>query len=318
MNDINFNLYKSLLLIRTAEEFIRAEYGKNEMTTPMHMSMGEEAIVVGVCEALDKEDMVFGTYRSHALYIAKTKEVENFFIELYGRKGGIADGRAGSMHLFSKEYGHMYSSAIVSGAISPAVGSAWANKVNGNKKITAVFFGDGAVDEGSFWESLNLACVLKLPILFICEDNGYAVHTKPEERHGYKYLPDIISQYNCNVFDTSTTDVEEIYKISSIAIDQSRRTSSPSFIYSRYYRYLEHVGINEDYDAGYRSREEYKKWLEIDPILVQREKLLHQGYADDFISGIEEGIRERVRKSIDKARLTEFSDLSISHKGLFL
>jgi len=205
-------------LIRKAEEAIIKNYPSDEMKTPMHMSMGEEAIIVGVCQALGSKSQTFGTYRSHALYLAASQDTDGFFAEMYGKKTGAVKGKGGSMHLSNPQHGLMATSAVVASTIPIAAGSAYANKYLKKDKIIAVFFGDGAVDEGVFWESLNIACLMKLPILFICEDNGYAVHTETVKRHGYKSIVDIIKNFDCQVFSSESTDVEEIYKISAKAV----------------------------------------------------------------------------------------------------
>ena len=182
------NLYKKAYLVRSAEILIVKHYDTNEMKTPMHMSMGEEGIVSGVCTALPKNTKTFGTYRSHGLYLAVAEETDRYFAEMYGKTTGILKGKGGSMHLLSPKDGLLGISAVVASTIPVAVGAAYANMYNNNKQITAVFFGDGAIDEGVFWESLNIACLKKLPVLFICEDNGYAVHTSSTLRHGYKSI----------------------------------------------------------------------------------------------------------------------------------
>jgi TPP-dependent pyruvate/acetoin dehydrogenase alpha subunit len=272
---LSLELYKKLYLIRRAEEKIREHYMENEMKTPMHMSMGEEAIAVGVCHALKTEDQVFGTYRSHAIYLAKTQNVEDFFAEMYGKDTALLKGKGGSMHMCAPEAGFMGTSAIVASIIPVAVGAAFANKRKGNGKLVAVFFGDGALDEGDFWESLNVACLMKLPILFVCEDNGFAVHTPTSKRQGYASITDIVSRFNCNVLREKTTDVEIIYGLTLKAIESIKTTQMPCFIHLRYYRYLEHVGVNEDFDADYRSREEFEEWYKVDPVNLQRKRLLN-------------------------------------------
>src|SRR3989344_5622446 len=168
---LNLELYRKVYLARKAEEKIILEYPKDEMKTPMHMSMGEEAIVAGVCQALGLNSQVLSSYRSHAVYLIQTGETEKFFGELYGKATGPAQGKAGSMHLSSPEHGYLGASAVVATQIPVAVGAAFANKKLGKKIMTAVFFGDGALDEGVFWESLNMACLWKVPVIFICEDN---------------------------------------------------------------------------------------------------------------------------------------------------
>lgn len=307
MTEINLALYKKVYLIRKTEEKIREHYNEDEMKTPMHMSMGEEAIAVGVCHFLKEEDQVFGTYRSHAIYLAKTGDTDNFFAEMYGKDTSLQKGKGGSMHLCAPESGFMGTSAIVGSIIPVAVGAAFANERKGNDKLVAVFFGDGATDEGVFWESLNVACLMKLPILFVCEDNGLAVHTPTSKRHGYASITDIVSKFNCNVFKENTTDAEAIYELTRKAIKLIKTTQMPCFLHLRYYRYLEHVGINEDFDADYRSREEFEEWLKLDPINLQRKKLLEDGVKEKEIIKIEREIDNQIENSIRLAKKAPFA-----------
>lgn len=317
MKSLNLELYKKLYLIRRSEEKIIEHYHEDEMKTPMHMSMGEEAIAVGVCHALKKEDQVFGTYRSHAIYLAKTEDLDNFFAEMYGKATSPLRGKGGSMHLCAPEVGFMGTSAIVGSAISVAVGAAFANKSKGNGKTVAIFFGDGATDEGTFWESLNVACLMKIPILFICEDNGLAVHTPISKRHGFRSIPDVVSKFNCHVFEDKTTDVEVIYELASKAIDLMKSTQIPSFLYLKYYRYLEHVGVNKDFDAGYRSEDEFKEWHKVDPLKLQRNKLIKLGCQESEIIEAESLIDNRVSQAVIKAKQAPFAEKCELYEGLF-
>lgn len=300
--NLNFELYRRLLLIRRAEELIGQHYARNEMKTPMHMSMGQEAIAVGVCWAIGLEGQVLASYRSHAAYIAKTNETDRFFAELYGRVTGTAQGKAGSMHLSDPDQGHLGSSAVVASSIPAAIGAAFANKYNANGKIVAVFFGEGAMDEGVFWESLNAACVMKLPVIFVCEDNGWAVHTPPSVRQGYSSIPKVVGGFDCRVFSSDTTDVEEIYRISTEAIDSIRKTGQPAFLHLQCYRYLEHVGTGKDFDAGYRSEDEYRAWFARDPLRVARAKLLGMGQSEEGLMAFEAAIQAEVHASMEKAK----------------
>lgn len=317
MQALNLELYKKLYLIRRSEEKIIEHYHEDEMKTPMHMSMGEEAIAVGVCHVLKKEDQVFGTYRSHAIFLAKTGDLDNFFAEMYGKATSPLKGKGGSMHLCAPEYGFMGTSAIVGSAISVAVGAAFANRRMGNGKVVTVFFGDGATDEGTFWESLNVACLMKIPILFICEDNGLAVHTHISQRHGFKSVPDIVSKFNCHVFENNTTDVEVIYKLTSKAIDLMKSAQIPCFLYLKYYRYLEHVGVNKDFDAGYRSEDEFKEWHKVDPIQLQRNKLIGLGCREDEIAKVEALANIQINEAVAKAKEAPFTEKCELYEGLF-
>jgi len=300
-------LYKKAYLIRAAEELIIKHYDENVMKTPMHMSMGDEAICAGVCSALGN-GQIFGTYRSHGLYLAVTEESDKFFAEMYGKVTGVLKGKGGSMHLLSPDHGLLGISAVVGSTIPLAVGSAFANLYLKKKEIVAVFFGDGAVDEGVFWESLNLACLKGLPVLFVCEDNGYAVHTPPSQRRGYKKLVDVIKQFKLSVFETDSTDTEVIYKLTLKAIDSIQRRNQPAFLQLKYYRYLEHVGVHEDFNAGYRSRKEFVGWQKKDPIKLLKNKLKDVKVADAEIIKVEEAINEQLKLSLQKAINAPFPD----------
>ncbi len=317
MLDVNLNLYQMMYLIRKSEETIRKYYPDDNMKTPMHMSMGEEAIVTGVVHALNPADQVLGTFRSHALYLAKTGETDRFFAEMYGKATGMANGKSGSMHLSALDKGLLCCSAIVASSIPVAMGAAFANKYLKNGKRVAVFFGDGAIDEGVFWETLNFACLKKLRILFICEDNGFAVHTPHSCRHGFRSLRELIAGFDCNVFEEKSTDPEVIYSIARRALATMEENGKPCFLKLHYYRYLEHVGINEDFDAGYRSRKDYLQWLEIDPIALQKKKLQTIGVPTQKLLDIEKTIEEQIERSIDYAQQSVFADVEELHKGVF-
>jgi TPP-dependent pyruvate/acetoin dehydrogenase alpha subunit len=305
MKELNLALYKKLYLIRRAEQAIREHYASDAMKTPMHMSTGGEAIAAGVCHALRPADEVIGTYRSHGIYLAKTGETDQFFAEMYGRATGMAKGKAGSMHLTAHKSGMICTSAIVGTTIPVAVGAAYANRQLKKDRVVAVFFGDGAVDEGVFWESLNSACAMKLPVLFVCEDNGFAVHVPKEQRHGYRSITDIVSRFDCEVFTSESTDVEVIYKLTEQAISAMREGSRPSFLYLKYYRYLEHVGVNEDFNQGYRDRKEFERWRAMDPLDLQRKKLSHW-YTEADIKQAEAAIDKQVIESVRRAEQAPF------------
>ncbi len=318
MLKLNLELYKKLYLARRAEEKIREYYSEDDMKTPMHMSMGEEAIAVGVCHALMAEDQVFATYRSHAIFLAKTQKIDDFFAEMYGKDTALLKGKSGSMHMCAPECGFMGSSAIVASIIPVALGAAFANKQKGNGKLVTVFFGDGATDEGTFWESLNVASLMKLPVLLVCEDNEFAVHTETSKRQGYASITDIVSKFNCNVLKENTTDAELVYKLTRRAIKLIETTHMPCFMHLKYYRYLEHVGVNEDFDAGYRSREEFEEWYKRDPVKLQREKLISHYHASAArITKIEEEIDNQIENSIKSAKEAPFAEVNELYKGVY-
>lgn len=303
-------LYKKAFLIRVTEQLIVRHYDNNQMKTPMHMSMGEEAIATGVCTALGQNSVVFGTYRSHGLYLAITEETDKFFAEMFGKVTGVLKGKGGSMHLLSPQDGLMGISAVVGSTIPLAVGNAFANVCLKKRGISSVFFGDGAVDEGVFWESLNIACLKKLPVLFVCEDNGYAVHTPLILRRGYKSLVNIIKQYDVSVFETATTDAEQIYDLTLQATVSIQENHQPAFLHLKYYRYLEHVGVHEDFDAGYRNKKEFRSWQEKDPVTLLRKKLKEANVLEKEILSLEGQINKQVEESFQRALKAPFPSTS--------
>lgn len=304
-NKLNIELYRKMYLIRKAETAICDHYTEDEMKTPMHMSMGGEAICAGLCHALKPEDQVLGTYRSHGIYLARTMETDRFFAEMYGRATGTSNGKAGSMHLMAPADGLICTSAIVASHIPVALGAAFVNKTTNNGRTVAVFFGDGAVDEGVFWESLNFACLKKLHVLFVCEDNGYAVHVPAAERHGYASIARIVERFDCDLYESTSTDVGEIHRLATQAIERTKQQSRPAFLHLKYYRYLEHVGVFEDFKAGYRSKDEYEDWVKLDPVRLQRKKLFRFGF-DKQVKALEDAIDEQVSRSIAKAKEAPF------------
>lgn len=308
-------LYQKLYLVRQATQAIRREYPSDQIKTPVHLSMGEEAISVGVCHALMGRSKFLGTYRNHGLYLSLTSETDRFFAELFGKKTGAAGGKAGSMHLTAPEAGLIMTSAVVGTTIPAAVGTAFANQMQDNGKIVTVFFGDGALDEGVFWESLNAACVWKLPVIFVCEDNGLAPHIKKYERQGYRSIYKIASQFNCLPYEFVTTDVETIYRLALSAEQSCRLENRPVLIHLQYYRYLEHVGPNEDFDQGYRTRDEFEEWYKKDPVKLQRDRLLGMGLERDVMR-IEYKVNEQIARSIILAKAAAFPDKEELFKGV--
>jgi TPP-dependent pyruvate/acetoin dehydrogenase alpha subunit len=306
MKELNLSLYQKVYLIRRAEALIRERYASDAMKTPMHMSTGAEAIAAGVCQALRAQDQVIGTYRSHGIYLAKTGETDRFFAEMYGRATGMAKGKAGSMHLTAPEAGLICTSAIVGTTIPVALGAAYASRQNKHDRVVAVFFGDGAIDEGVFWESINIACGMRLPVLFVCEDNDFAVHVPRSQRHGYRSITDIVSRFECGVFSSDSTDPEVIYELAGKAIAALRDSGEPSFLHLKYYRYLEHVGVNEDFNQGYRDRSEFERWRGKDPVELQRAKLL-QWLTEGEIKRAEAAIDRQVEESVRRAEQAPFS-----------
>jgi TPP-dependent pyruvate/acetoin dehydrogenase alpha subunit len=259
-------LYRSLYRIRRVEEEIARAYPTDRIKSPVHLSIGQEAVSVGVCAALEPQDVVFGTYRGHALYLAKGGSVRAMVAELYGKETGCTRGKGGSMHLIAPEQGVMGMSAVVGTTIANAVGYTYALRSRRSSAIVASFFGDGATEEGVFSESLNFAVLKKLPILFVCENNGYAIHTPQNRRQGSLNICARASAFGMPAEMLDGSDLPALVVRSQEVAARIRAGEGPWFFEVRTYRWKEHVGPGEDYHLGYRSQEDLLPWREMDAV----------------------------------------------------
>jgi TPP-dependent pyruvate/acetoin dehydrogenase alpha subunit len=302
-------LYRRLYLARRAEEAVRERYAEDEMKTPVHLSIGQEAIPVGVCEALEPRDRLLASYRNHALYLARTGDTDGFFGELYGRASGAARGKAGSMHLASPDQGLLATSAVVASTIPVALGVAWACRMRGDGARTVVFFGDGAVDEGVFWESLNFACLRRLPLLFVCEDNALAIHSRSRDRHGYDSIAAVAERFRCEVYASDSTDPGVIADLTREALARMQAEEAPAFLHLRCYRFVEHVGIEYDrnFHFPYRPAEEYAHWWERDSLALVRRRL-RAACSEQQLHELESEVERQIEESIRKARSAPFPE----------
>ena len=259
--------YRALYRIRRTEEEIARAYPTDTIKSPIHLSIGQEAVSVGVCEALKPSDVVFDTYGNHALYLAKGGDLKKLISELYGKVTGYTRGKGGSTHLIDTVTGGMGTSAVVGTPIPLAVGYAYALKLDGNDSIVASFFGEDAVEEGVFHESLNFAALKGVPILFICQNNGYAIHSHQSKRQPMDNICDHARVYRIPAERIEDNNLFELYERVKRASNEIRnRRQGPMLFECMTYRRREHVGPNEDFEAGYRSRSEAQPWLEKAPL----------------------------------------------------
>lgn len=260
-SEVLLSMYKKMVEIRSVEERIGELVAKGEIKTPCHLYIGEEAVATGVCSNLKKTDFVFSTHRSHGHYLAKGGDLKKFIAEIFGRASGCSKGRGGSMHIASSEVGLAGSSAIVGGSIPLAVGAALGFSLKGKKNITVAFFGDGATNEGVFYESLNFASLMKLPVIFVCENNFYSTHINISKIQAIKKLYKIGKLYEIPSFQINGNNIIEVFKTTQKAIEKARKKQGPSFIEAQTYRWRGHVGPNWDLDKSIRSREEVFWWV---------------------------------------------------------
>ena len=260
------DLFYSSFRIRRVEEKIVELYPTDVIQSPVHLSIGQEAVATGICFNLNISDMVFINYRGHAYYLAKGGPLPEFFAELMGRGTGICKGKGGSMHLADPLNGTMGASAVVASTISHAVGAALAEKIKNEGKIFIAVFGDGAVEQGVLHECLNFASLHSLPVLFLCEDNGLAVHAKSHERRSFCFEK-LVNAYSIDYYQLNNGyDLIENYNFSKNIIDLVRSKCKPAFARIMTSRYKEHVGPGEDFSFGYRDKKDINEWIKKDPL----------------------------------------------------
>ena len=293
MNSMNMfeRLFFQALRIRLVEERIIYLYPSDVIQSPVHLSIGQEAVAVGACHSLRHSDLMFCTYRSHAFYLAKGGSLNEMFAELYGKVTGCARGKAGSMHLAAPDVGLMGTSAVVASTIPHAVGAALAAKRLNKGQVIVGVFGDGATEEGVYHESLNFAALHRLPVIFLCENNGLAVHSSQKARQHYDILGHAQS-YGLPVYAISEGyDFVKVAETMSEIITHVRTIHGPAFVEIQTYRYKEHVGPEEDFSCGYRDLEDCQSW--------KRQDFLER--FPDFVKAFQPIIMQEIDAAVDFA-----------------
>ena len=258
--------YRQLLRIRRVEEEIIRLYPTDKIKSPVHLSIGQEAVAVAICDQLKCDDVVFATYRGHATYLAKGGNMKAMWAELYGKETGCGRGKAGSMHLVDPSVNMMGTSAIVASGIPDAVGYALALKMREEERIVVCFFGEGATDEGVTHESINFAALHSLPIFFVCENNEYAIYSHVRTRMAGYGLCDRIRSYGIPCEKEESGDFLKMYAAAARGITDLRKGLGPRFIEIKTSRWRDHVGPGEDRQYGYRCEEELDSAIAADQV----------------------------------------------------
>ena len=306
-------LYRSLLRIRRVEEEIARVYLTDKIKSPVHLAIGQEAVSVGVCEALTPEDVVFGTYRSHAVYLAKGGDLKRMIAELYGKATGCAKGKGGSMHLIDAAAGVMGTSAVVGTTIPQAVGYAWGVKRGGARTVVVSLFGDAALEEGVSHESMNFAALKKLPVIFVCENNFYSIHSPLSARQPHANIWERAAAYGIPAERIADNDVLRIHaRVKEAAAAIRGGYAGPWFFECLTYRWKEHVGPNDDFHAGYRSRTEAEPWFERDQV-----KRLAELVSADARREIEHEVLAEIRDAFQFAEDSPFPETRELYTDVF-
>ena len=296
--DYLLRLYHEMLRIRMASEKLIELYNNGQIDAPVHLSIGQEAVAVGVMAALTPQDKIVSTHRCHAHYLAKGGDLKKMMAEILGKATGCCHGRGGTMHLFDDSAGHVISAPLVGASIAFAVGIAMSSKMKGESKIAVAFFGDGAVEEGVFWESVNFASVFKLPVLFVCENNLYATHSPILRRQPYEEIVSRVKPHNIRTFYINNgNDVLMVLKAAREAVSETRKFK-PCLIEACTYRLREHWGPGEDWHLGYRTIEEGDEWLAKCPFKQLRKVFDKSGNLSQLDI---DDMEEMIKKEIDAA-----------------
>jgi pyruvate dehydrogenase E1 component alpha subunit len=267
--ELIIKLYRQMVRIRFCEESLVEFILNGEIRTPCHLCSGQEAVAVGVCSALEKQDYIFGSHRSHGHFLAKGGSLNELVAEIYGKLNGCCRGRGGSMHLIDPTCGMMGSAPIVAGTISMAVGAALASSIRRDMRVAVSFFGDGATNEGGLFESMNVAALRRLPIIFVCENNLYSTHMSIRECRPDKPIYKIARALDMAGEAINGNDVLAVYDAATESVAKCRQGQGPVFLECLTYRMRGHVGPDDNIQGTHtdiRSKAEVAHWLKKDPL----------------------------------------------------
>lgn len=307
-NEVDGEAYRRMLNIRGFELAITRLIKEGEVAGACHSSIGQEAAIVGACMALRNDDYMSGTHRSHGHPIGKGAELKPLMAEILGKATGVCKGRGGSMHLTDAKIGSIGESAIVGGGIPLATGAALSAQVRGTDQVALSFFGDGAVNEGAFHESLNMAAIWKLPVIFFCENNGYAAVTPALSSHGQPVVARRADGYGMPGITIDGQDFGVVYAATKEAVERARRGEGPTLIEAKTYRFDEHcVGLF--INGNYRPKEEIERFKKDgDPIVLFKAALLARGNAESDLAEIEAQAKRAVSEAVAFAKDSPFPE----------
>ncbi|MBL6628742.1 MAG: thiamine pyrophosphate-dependent dehydrogenase E1 component subunit alpha [Candidatus Actinomarina sp.] len=297
--DTQLELHRMMMLIRLFEEALEEMFSRGLLHGTMHLSIGQEATAAGACLALQKNDLITSTHRGHGHCLAKGAEPYKMFAELLGREDGYCRGRGGSMHIADLSNGNLGANGIVAGSLTISVGAALSFQMQKKENIILCFFGDGAVNEGSFHEALNLASLWNLPVLFLCENNQYGMSMATDKAVAGDSIASRGTSYGIESIQIDGNDVETVYENVLNFKNEILSSGGPKFIEAVTYRYRGHSKSDRNL---YRTSDEIEYWKkEKDPIKKYIGKLIESGISEDQLKDIDTGIKDLIRKSVKQA-----------------
>tara|TARA_B100000401_G_scaffold378430_1_gene279408 strand:- start:499 stop:1560 length:1062 start_codon:yes stop_codon:yes gene_type:complete len=306
--DILVLMLERMWLIRNFELKVMEVHSAGEFAAAAHPYIGEEAVAVGSCLALKDTDYIAGNHRSHGHPIAKGGDINRAMAELYGKVDGYCKGKGGSMHLADFSIGILGESGIVGSSVPVATGAGLASKIGGDDFVSMVFFGDGASNQGACHESMNLASVWNLPVIFLCENNQFAVTTSFKDTVAVDHVSDRAAAYNMPGVLVDGQDCIAMYEATVQAVERARKGDGPTLIEGLTYRYEEHsLGLGRVRRGEYRSQEDIDEWKKRDPIHIHQERLISQGIlTTEECKKIEDDTMKRCQDAVEFARNSEF------------
>ena len=294
-NELMIKMYYEMLKIRRFEERVLVLFSQGKIPGMLHLYIGEESVAVGACSTIRTTDYITSTHRGHGHVIAKGADLKQMMAELFAKSTGYNKGKGGSMHIAEPKIGILGANGIVGGGIPIATGSALSSKFLKNNKVTLCFFGDGASNQGTFHESINLASAFNLPCIYICENNLYGVSVKQTKVRKVKDIADRAKAYAIPGCIVDGNDVIAVYDAVKEAVDRARKGEGPSLIECKTYRWRGHF---EGDPVNYRTEEELQEWKKKDPVKLFKNKLISGGVMD---SAKAEEIEEEVTRELDEA-----------------
>lgn len=301
--------YRRMVRIRRFEEEGTRLYRAGKIPGAYHASIGQEAAIVGACMALRDEDYITGTHRSHGHPIGKGAKLDALMAELMGKATGICKGRGGSMHLADGSVGILGESAIVGGGIPLAAGAALSAQLRGTDQVSLSFFGDGAVNQGTFHESINMAAVWKLPVIFFCENNRYAITTSVERSHGQPDIAKRAPGYGIPGVIVDGQDLVAVHEATDAAVQRARRAEGPTLIEAKTYRFDEHQVNLSIIGEPYRAKAEVEHYIaERDPLVIYKRLLLSKGISEAQLTAIAAEVSAAVAHAIEFAEKSPSPD----------
>ena len=309
--DLYMMMMRRMMLIREFEENVKKLTRGGELVGMAHCYIGEEAVAVGACAALRDDDYITGNHRSHGHPISKGGDVRRAMAELLGKATGYCKGKGGSMHLADFDIGILGESGIVASALPVAVGAALGSKMQGNDRVVVAFFGDGASNQGACHEAMNLAAIWKLPVIFLCENNQYAVTTSFRDSVAVENISDRAAAYDMPGVLVDGQDVLAMYEATVQAVERGRAGLGPTLVEARTYRFEDHSeGLARIIREPYRSEEEVDRWRLRDPILLHSRWLTEQGIAtQDEIEEVRQDVADTIAEALQFARESPYPEV---------